>query len=117
MKKDQILFIAATILMAVHVVDYTLIVHSSLLFSLTLFVMPYIAVSIFWHKMKEKIRLSFVVIFLLLEFNQVATDTIPIFMERGLERSTLHAVLYLISIALIMIIGGRITMRLVGRRG
>lgn len=104
MSKDYFLFILTTVLMALHVIYSTIQANESLLFSFSLFVFPYLVVSSIWYKLKEIYKLSITIIFIVLELNYLATDTIPGLITKGINSSTLDAIFYIPSILLLFTI-------------
>lgn len=101
MSKDHILFIFATLLIAAHVIDATLQVNESLYVTASLFVFPYVLISVVWSKLSDKVRFAVTVIGLLLELNHAVTVTIPAFVKDGLNRSTFDGILYLPAVAIL----------------
>jgi hypothetical protein len=102
--KDYILFIIVTGLMAIHVVYGTLQIGTSMLFSFSVFIFPYLVVSAIWFKLKEIGKLSVIIVFLILELNHFVTGTIPELLNKGLNHTTLDAIFYFPSILLLIVI-------------
>ncbi|MGM0879947.1 MAG: hypothetical protein ACQEXQ_02775 [Bacillota bacterium] len=117
MSKDHILFIVATLLIAAHVIDATLQMNESLYFTASLFIFPYVLISIVWPKLSDKVRFAVTVIGLLLELNHAVTVTIPEFVKVGLDRSTFDGILYLPAVAILAILAWRLAFRLHRTKG
>ncbi len=112
MKKDHTLFIVSTLLIATHVTDRCIQSNVSPWFYLTLFVLPLVVVSLFWHKMSDVLRLSLVTIFFLLESNEVATVTIPAFVEEGLVPATRNGLLFIPAVVLFLVVAWIVAVRI-----
>lgn len=101
-RNDHLLFIIATIFMAVHVIYGTLQTNESMIFSFSLFIFPYLVVSSIWRRLKHIYKLSIIIILIILELNHMATSTIPWLLKLGLTLETLDAVFYFPSILLLI---------------
>jgi len=101
LRRDHILYLIATLLISIHVIDVTILFHVSPWF-MSLFAVPYIVVSVLWTWLKDTARLSITIIFLILELNRLATSTIPELVTTGVNRTTFHSVLYLLGVILLV---------------
>ncbi|MEW9052303.1 MAG: hypothetical protein AB2392_14185 [Neobacillus sp.] len=104
MSRDHVLFIIATVLMAAHVIYGTVQADTSLLFSFSLFVFPYLVLSAIWFSLKDIYKLSITIVLIILELNHTATTTIPNLMKNGFDTSTLNVIFYFPSIILLLTI-------------
>jgi hypothetical protein len=103
LKRDHILVVISTALMAIHVIYATLAANESMIFSFSLFIFPYLVVSSIWSKLKEIYKLSILIIFQILEFNHLATDTIPSLIKNGLNTSNFDAIFYIPCVLLLVV--------------
>jgi len=101
LRRDHILYLIATLLISVHVIDVTILFNVSPWF-MSLFAVPYIVVSVLWTWLKDTAKLSITIIFLILELNRLATSTIPELVTSGVNRATFHNVLYLLGVILLV---------------
>ena len=90
--------------MAIHVIYATIQANASMIFSFSLFIFPYIAVSSIWYKLSDLYKLSIVIVLIVLELNHAATETIPWLIREGVSASTLDAIFYIPSILLLIAI-------------
>ncbi len=103
-RKDHKLFIAATVLITAHVLDNRMQAGASIVFNVSLFVLPIAVVAILWQKMKDALRMSFALIFSLLELNYLATETIPSFVDEGLTPMTRNGLLLIPGAVLLLVV-------------
>jgi hypothetical protein len=101
LSRDHVLFIIATVLMAAHVIYGTVQADASLIFSLSLFVFPYLVLSAIWFTLKDNYKLSIIIVLIILELNHAATNTIPNLLKKGFDNSTLNVIFYFPSIILL----------------
>lgn len=111
MSKDHVLFVFATLLIAIHTADGTIQAGESFSFYMGLFVLPLVIVSFIWHKMKDIIQFAIAIIFLLLELNYAATESIPALMNEGVTNLTRNTFFLIAAIIVLLIIIGMVSVR------